>query len=463
MSSTTFILFGATGDLAKRKIFPALYNLFLDKQLPDNFSVIGLGRRVLSDNLFQTNVIDSLNEFSRRKPVHDSDFNRFISNFHFSSLDIYQKDDYIKLLNLSKKVESNNEFNNRLFYFSVAPEMFKTIALNIQTSGLGDVSGWKKLMIEKPFGHDLNSAHYLNNQLSKAFLENEIYRIDHYLGKNMVQKLKDLKSNNPLLSKIWDSNSIANVQISALEIVGVEERAGYYDHTGALRDMFQNHMLQVLSLVAIDNEHNLNIREEKRKVLQSIKKVSKNDILEQFVRGQYTYGSGLKSYLEEQGVSENSTTETFISVKLFIDNEKWNNVPFYIRTGKRTEAKMTKIVIEFKKDTESVHANYLEIEINPDEKITLFLNDSTNDRIPLSYENKNTNFQEAYEKLIYDAIQGKPDFFSQWDEVRLSWEFVQPVLDMINEGELPVHFYPAGKNGPVLSDELLSKDGFKWL
>jgi glucose-6-phosphate 1-dehydrogenase len=251
MEPTTFVLFGATGDLAKRKIYPALYNLFVDKKLPQSFSLIGLGRRELSDESFQANVEQSLRIFSRRDAKDPALMKNFLRAFRYSVLDVGRKEDYQKLLQLIEQREEELRISpNRMFYLSVGPELFETIAANIQESGLGSANGWKRLVIEKPFGHDLQSARDLNHKLSEAFAEHEIFRIDHYLGKPMVQKLEVLQQTNPVLQALWTNHYIANVQITANETVGVEERAGYYDHVGAVRDMFQNHMLQLLMMLA---------------------------------------------------------------------------------------------------------------------------------------------------------------------------------------------------------------------
>jgi glucose-6-phosphate 1-dehydrogenase len=253
MESMTFVLFGATGDLAKRKIYPALYNLYIDQKLPLPISIIGLGRSNLTQLDFQEKVKESVIEFSRRLEHDASQLGEFLEAFRFSTLDVSKSEDYKKLLKLVKEREEKLQIaENRMFYLSVAPEFFDTIALNINSSGLGKTEGWKRLIIEKPFGHDLQSARELNEKLSSAFDEEEIYRIDHYLGKPMVQNLEALEFANPVLQSIWNKEHIANVQITASEIVGVEQRAGYYDQAGAIRDMVQNHMLQMLMMTAMN-------------------------------------------------------------------------------------------------------------------------------------------------------------------------------------------------------------------
>ncbi|MBW5446419.1 glucose-6-phosphate dehydrogenase [Cohnella sp. CFH 77786] len=484
MEPNTFVLFGATGDLAKRKIYPALYNLFVDRKLPEAFSLIGLGRRELTDETFQANVEQSIRTFSRRKANDPVLMRQFLSYFRYCVLDIGRKEDYEKLLQLVEKREEELRMApNRLFYLSVGPEFFEPIAANIQASGLGSANGWKRLVIEKPFGHDLESARDLNRKLSESFTEHEIFRIDHYLGKPMVQKLEILQQANPVLHALWTNRYIANVQITANETVGVEERAGYYDRAGAVRDMFQNHMLQLLMMLAIHLPHNSGsdmVRLKKKKVMEALEPLSKQEVGASVVRGQYKAGSiqgkPVAAYTSEPGIPEGSMNDTFIAAKLRIDDFFWRGVPFYIRTGKRMKEKSTRIVIEFKEpvkqsppasdDTKT--PNLLVFEIAPNESITLQLN--TRDPkhkgeikpIQIDFQENRDDVPEAYENLIYDALQGDPTFFAHWDEVELSWQWVQPVLDAFEENSVPLHLYEAGSYGPAESDALLAEDGFHW-
>lgn len=484
MEPTTIILFGATGDLAKRKIYPALYNLFLDGKLPNSFSLIGLGRREWSDESFQGNVEQSLHQFSRREAQNTESVKQFLRAFRYSVLDIGRKEDYLKLLKLTEEREDELRIpQNRLFYLSVGPEYFETIAANIQDSGLGKTDGWKRLVIEKPFGHDLKSARHLNEKLSKAFAEHEVFRIDHYLGKPMVQRLESLQQTNPVMQALWTNRYIANVQITANESVGVEERAGYYDHVGAVRDMFQNHMLQLMMMAAIHLPHDSTseeVRFKKKKVMESIEVLQKEDVITNVIRGQYTEGSiqgkPVIGYKSEPGIAPTSMNDTFIAAKLQIDNSSWRGVPFYIRTGKRMKDKSTRIVVEFKdplmqaskKNNDHIAPNLLVIDIGPNEGISLQLNakDHENKGIfkpsHINLHTKEENSPEAYENLICDAMNGDPTFFAHWDEVELSWQWVQPILDAFEENLVPLRSYEAGTNGPAESDELLSNDGFHW-
>ncbi|QGQ45256.1 glucose-6-phosphate dehydrogenase [Metabacillus sediminilitoris] len=484
MESMTFILFGATGDLAKRKIFPALYNLFLDQKMPDSISIIGLGRREMSDREFQNQVEQSLRTFSRRIDFDRTNLYKFLDAFRYSEFNAVNPEDYRKLLSLVKQRENERNIpENRMFYLSVAPEFFDLISLNIKESGLGSTKGWKRLIIEKPFGRDLESARELNTRLSEAFEEDEIYRIDHYLGKPMVQNLEALKFANPILQPLWNNQHIANIQITASEVVGVEERAGYYDQAGAIRDMFQNHMLQMLMMTAMNQPKKMNaneIRNEKRKIIESLRGLKKEDVSLHVVRGQYrsgeAYGMQLAGYTEEPGVNPTSKNDTFVAAKVMIDNENWQGVPFYIRTGKRMKIKSTRIVIEFKDSlkelyenkNEKIIPNLLIIEINPNENITLQLNhknplhDGKIEPVKINFSAEQKGVPEAYERLIFDAFRGDSTFFAHWKEVEMSWEWVQPILDAFKENLLPLHLYEAGSNGPDAAESLLKADGFKW-
>lgn len=483
MEPTTIVLFGATGDLAKRKIYPALYNLYLEKKLPETFSLVGMGRREWSDEFFQAQVEKSLHEFSRRQGDHES-VKSFVKAFRYSVLNITHKEDYIKLLQLVEQREAELGIpSNRLFYLSVGPEFFEPIAENIQASGLGSTQGWKRLVIEKPFGHDLQSARDLNRKLSESFTEEEIYRIDHYLGKPMVQKLETLHQSNPIMKALWNNRYISNVQITANETVGVEERASYYDHVGAVRDMFQNHMLQLLMMMAIQLPYNStseNVGQKKKHIMESIQPLQKQTVGASIIRGQYASGSiqgkPVHAYTDEPGVAENTMNDTFIAAKLQIDDFFWRGVPFYIRTGKRMKEKSTRIVIEFKEPSGQGHLiknngskpNLLVIEMSPDQSMTLQLNASDPENkgefkpVHIDLAPNQGELAEAYENLIRDALHGDPTFFAHWDEVELSWAWVQPILDAFNENLLPLHLYPAGSYGPAESDAMLEAEGHHW-
>ncbi|MCA1322124.1 glucose-6-phosphate dehydrogenase [Bacillus tianshenii] len=483
MEAMTFVLFGATGDLAKRKIFPALYNLFLDKKLPLPISIIGVGRGDLSDTDFQDHVKDSLKAFSRRSLHDDTNLEVFIRAFRYFHVDAIETEGYKGLLELVKQREEElNIPENRMFYLSVAPEFFNVISSNIKESGLGSTKGWKRLIIEKPFGHDLKSAQELNDKLSKAFDEEEIFRIDHYLGKPMVQNLEALGFANPVLQALRNNQYIANVQITASETVGVEDRADYYDKAGAIRDMFQNHMLQMLMMTAMQLPKQISaeeIRNEKRKIIESLRPLKKEDVVNHVIRGQYgpgeIQGKSVVGYTGEPEVAPSSLNDTFVAARLYVDDDFWRGVPFYIRTGKRMTEKSTRIVIEFKntlkdlyRDQEETAPNLLVIEINPNESVSLQLNSKNPlnngkiEQVSVDFSAKQADVPEAYERLIYDAMRGDSTFFAHWREVELSWKWVQPILEAFEENTIPLQLYPSGSTGPDASHQLLAEEGYKW-
>ncbi|MGE8081151.1 glucose-6-phosphate dehydrogenase [Peribacillus loiseleuriae] len=485
MDSLTFVLFGATGDLAKRKIFPSLFHLFLDGKMPKSFTIIGLGRREWSDQTFQMHVEKSLQTFSKRSEnVCASKTREFLSAFRYSSLDVTDHDGYKQVLGMVQKREEELGIpENRLFYLSVAPEFFDVISQNIKESGLGSIKGWKRLVIEKPFGHDLKSAQELIAKLSEAFEVDEIYLIDHYLGKPMVQNMESIKFANPMFQSLWNNKHIANVQITASETVGVEERAGYYDQVGAIRDMVQNHMLQLVMMTAMQQPTRISaneIRNKKRKVMEFLRPLQKDDVVRNVVRGQYEKGymNGelVPAYTDEPSIEGTSMNDTFIAARLWIDDPFWSGVPFYIRTGKRMKEKSTRIVIEFKnpiKDlyqekNEETAPNLLIIEIGPNEGISIQfnsknpLNHGKNESVTGRFLANKKSMPEAYELLLSDALHGDSTFFVQWKEVELSWKWAEPILEAFEENNLPLHLYPSGSMGPEASEQLLQEDGFKW-
>ncbi|MED4752037.1 glucose-6-phosphate dehydrogenase [Brevibacillus choshinensis] len=484
MESMTFVLFGATGDLAKRKIYPALYNLYLDKKMPSTFSIIGVGRRDWSDEEFQASIVKSVRTFSRRTQVESQQIDEFVKAFRYCAVDVTDPQAFIPLLERVKEREAALQIpENRMFYLSVAPEFFEVISSNIKRSGLGTTNGWKRLIIEKPFGNDLKSAQQLNEKLSAAFEEEEIYRIDHYLGKPMVQNLEALEFANPVFQALWNNRYIANVQITAGETVGVEERAGYYDHAGAIRDMVQNHMLQMLMMTAMHVPKRItanDIRAQKRQVMEAVRPLQKEEVSQHVVRGQYGAGEMLDKhvvgYRVEPGVQPQSMTDTFVAARVWIDDPFWKGVPFYIRTGKRMKEKSTRIVIEFKNPLEQLYyhqqekpaPNLLIISVNPDEGIALQVNSKNPSNsgkiepVTVDFSAGTKDVPEAYELLLFDALRGDSTYFAHWKEVELSWMWVEPILEAFGENLVPLHTYPAGSNGPNASEELLRADGFQW-
>lgn len=480
MDDMTFILFGATGDLAKRKLFPALYNLYLDGKLPASFSIIGLGRKYSSDEDFQAKVEKALYAYSRRS-VKPANLQEFLTKFRYFTFDATVKESYTQLLELVESSEKELGIpQNRLFYLSVAPGLVDVITSSLHASGLDQTQGWKRLIIEKPFGSDVETARLLNAKLRETFSEEEIYRIDHYLGKPMVQSLNTLILANPVLDSLLDQKLISNVQITASEIVGVETRADYYDKAGAIRDMVQNHLLQLVMMTALYLPENLNdnkIRTKKTEIIESLRLIPKEEAHQHVIRGQYEAGeihdTPVIGYTEEPGVDAFSDNDTYFAARLAIDHPSWEGIPFYIRTGKRLNKKSTQIVVEFKHkmvDSEKLPGtspNLLVLEISPNESISLRVNlkeASGNQFKPvwINFSTNSENQPEAYELLLFDAILGDSTFFAHWREVELSWEWIEPLLNAYEEDLLPLHAYRAGSTGPEAANGLLQKDQHKW-
>ncbi|RSK27378.1 glucose-6-phosphate dehydrogenase [Bacillus sp. HMF5848] len=474
------VIFGATGDLASRKLFPSIYNLYKKGSLTESFAVVGVARRPWTNEILRENVAKSIEKY---KPT-EAELDDFCKHFFYLPFDVTDKSSYQELKNMLSSLD--NEFDtegNRIFYMAMAPEFFGTIAENLKNEGVTDTNGWTRLVIEKPFGHDYDSAKKLNNDIRAAFQEHEIYRIDHYLGKEMVQNIEVIRFANALFEPLWNNRYISNIQITSSEELGVEDRGGYYDKAGALRDMVQNHILQMVALLAMEPPIRLEtdeVRSEKIKVLRALRPLHVDEVDSYFVRGQYAQSEGLdmKGYREETNVPEESNTETYVAGKIYIDNFRWAGVPFYIRTGKRMAEKSTKIVIQFKelplnlyKDVTDVEPNLLIIHIQPDEGISFVLNGKKagphglTRRVKLDYCNNcldGMNTPEAYERLLHDCMLGDATNFTHWDEVALSWKYVDTISKAWSEKTAQFPNYEAGKMGPKAANELLEKDGYHW-
>ncbi|MGD6991245.1 glucose-6-phosphate dehydrogenase [Sutcliffiella horikoshii] len=482
--TSLIVIFGATGDLAKRKLYPSIYRLYKNGSISKNFAVVGVARRPLTNEEFRSNVSKSVSSVANG----DGNVEEFSSHFYYHPFDVTSSKSYQQLKGLLGDLDSDYETNgNRIFYLAMAPEFFGTIATNLKSEGLTETDGWKRLVIEKPFGHNLPSAKDLNAEIRQAFDESEIYRIDHYLGKEMVQNIEVIRFANALFEPLWNNRYISNIQITSSEVLGVEDRGRYYENSGALRDMVQNHMLQMVALLAMEPPIKLNpeeIRSEKVKVLRAMRKIEQDDVEDYFVRGQYgagiVDGDQVQGYREGNSVDPNSNTETYVAGKLLIDNFRWAGVPIYIRTGKRMSEKSTKIIVQFKdipmnlyyNRGEKVDPNLLVINIQPEEGITLHLNakksgkDVTTTPIKLDYTNNcidGINTPEAYERLIYDAMRGDMTNFTHWDEVALSWSFIDEISKAWeNTRAFDFPNYESGSMGPKQADGLLEKDGFHW-
>ncbi|SDK00120.1 glucose-6-phosphate dehydrogenase [Sediminibacillus albus] len=478
------VIFGATGDLANRKLFPSIYRLYKNGKLSEDFAVVGVARRPLTNEDFRSNVEHSV---TSSRPENEQINADFFSHFYYQPFDVTDLASYQKLKSLLHSLdEKHHTGENRIFYLAMAPNFFGTIAENLKNEGLTDTNGWSRLVIEKPFGHDYPSAKKLNEQIRQAFNEDQIYRIDHYLGKEMVQNIEVIRFANAMFEPLWNNQYIANIQITSSETLGVGERGRYYDKSGALRDMVQNHMLQMLALLAMEPPIKLTpdeIRSEKVKVLRALRDMTAENVDHYFVRGQYGHGisNGEKvdGYRDETAIESDSNTETFVAGKLMIDNFRWAGVPFYIRTGKRMEIKATEIVIQFKdlpmnlyfNKGKDIQPNLLVIHIHPDEGVTLHLNaekrgvGTTSTPVKLNYYSHNEdkiNTPEAYEVLLYDCMLGDSTNFTHWDEVALSWKFVDVISQAWQNKKANFPNYESGSMGPKESNQLLDKDGFHW-
>lgn len=458
-------IFGATGDLSHRKLFPSLFHLFQQGNLNDQIAIIGIGRRDWSNDKFRAEIRASIENFVADTHKIDA----FMEHVFYQPHDVNDAASYASLKSLSETLDA--EFNlqgNRLFYLAMAPEFFGTVTDHLKLSGLTKTDGFKRLIIEKPFGKDLKSAEQLNQQIRKSFKEEEIYRIDHYLGKDMVQNIEVIRFSNAMFEPLWNNKYISNIQVTSSEILGVEDRGGYYDKSGALKDMVQNHMLQIVSLLAMEPPISLSsedIRNEKVKALRSIRKIKPEHVRSYFVRGQYDAGEingeKVKKYRDEDNVAPDSNTPTFVAAKVMLDNFRWAGVPFYIRTGKRMKEKEIRVVVEFKempmnlyyqKDKE-LDSNLLIINIQPNEGIELHLNARKyiegidTEPVKLSYAmttQDKMNTVDAYEGLIYDCLRGDATNFTHWEELKATWSYVDTVAEYWDNNPAPFPNYLAG-------------------
>ncbi|WP_054943939.1 glucose-6-phosphate dehydrogenase, partial [Paenibacillus ihuae] len=431
---------------------------------------------------------ESIREFCRYQAGDAAEWNEFVQHFEYKSLDINNIEGFRELNAQTEVLEEKFHIpGNRMFYLALAPELFGSVSFNLKAGGMLQGSGWNRLVIEKPFGYNLESAEQLNEQIRQVFKEEEIYRIDHYLGKEMVQNIEVIRFANAFFEPLWNNKHIANIQITLGETVGVEERGGYYDHAGALRDMGQNHILQLLTMIAMEPPSRLlaeDIRDEKVKVLRSLRPyASPEEVRENVVRGQYTQGlykgKSLPAYRQEDKVDPESNTETYFAARIFVDNFRWAGVPFYIRTGKRLPVKTTEVVVEFKGMPTNVYLgqkhnlepNLLVIRVNPMEGIYVKINakkpGSESEIQPLAMDFCQScmvgiNSPEAYERLLHDAARGDSTYFTRWDEVSSAWSFVDRVAKAWKEESSDLASYPAGSWGPVEADQLLAQEGFHW-
>ncbi len=477
------VIFGASGDLTKRKLIPALYELHRQKLLPEKFAVLGVSRTELPDSVFR----DKMREFL--PSAEASDGASFLESIYYQAIETSTPEDYPRL---KVRLESiGRELGipaNYIFYLSTPPQLYQVIPQILAETGLNDTTqGFKRIIIEKPFGTDLASARELNRKLLTHYAEGQLYRIDHYLGKETVQNMLVTRFSNGIFEPIWNQNFIHHVEITSAETLGVEERGGYYDQSGALRDMVQNHLMQLVGLIAMEPpvviEANA-IRNEMLKVFQSMRPLHESDVPLHVFRGQYGpshIGQELvKGYREEKGVHPQSRTETFVAMKFFIDNFRWAGVPFYIRTGKKLPTRVTEVVIYFKStphhlfeyqsDHEPIN-NQLVIRIQPDEGVLLKIGMKVpgagfkvqNMNMDFHYDElSNVYLPSAYGRLLLDCMQGDATLYSRSDAVEKAWEYVQPILDAWqNNPEIPIYGYPAGTWGPEMVDDLVENSSWR--
>jgi glucose-6-phosphate 1-dehydrogenase len=486
---TIFFIFGGTGDLTSRKLIPALYNLFLDGWMPKNFAIVAMGRTEFTDEQFRNELLKDINQFSRSGKAKKEKWDVFSDRVYFQVSDIKDAKTYKEQgERIAKFTAEAGEEPNVIYYLAVAPRFFATIAENLSKHNLAANPDKARLVIEKPFGHDLESAKELNKLLGGIFSERQIYRIDHYLGKETVQNILAFRFANSILEPIWNRNYIDHVQISVTEQLGVGDRGGYYDESGAMRDMVQNHILQLLCLVAMEPPVSFEadeVRNRKVDVLNSMRKFAPEDIQKNAVRGQYSKGwmegKEVPGYREEPGVNPESNTETFAAVKFFIDNWRWHGIPFYLRTGKRMHQSSSVITIQFKDvphlifpagATEGWQQNRLIISIQPEMSIRLQVQakrpglDMILNPVDMVFDYKGTytgDTPEAYETLLLDTMQGDQTLFMRGDQVEAAWDLLMPILNAwAAKKSLSFPNYSADSWGPEVAEALIAKDGFHW-
>lgn len=476
--TTTIVIFGISGDLAQRKLIPALFNLYQKDRIKGNFRIVGYAGRSWTDQELRHVAREGIEKFAGYS-VNDDKWNKFAKQLVYVSGKFQDEKSFIHLSETLEKLENGSA--NRLYYLATPPGFFTDIITNLGKTGqIKEKTGWRRVVIEKPFGTDLESAKELNHEILKVLREDQIYRIDHYLGKETVQNILIARFANTIFEPVWNRNYISNVQITVAEKVGLEHRAGYYDTVGVVRDMFQNHLLQLMSLVAMEPpaSHKANDqRDEKVKVLKAIRRISSEDVHKHSVLGQY------HGYKEEEGVAENSQTPTYAAIQFYIDNWRWEGVPFYLRSGKKMAEKMSEIVIQFKRpphlmfplpEDYTFTTNTLSLCLQPDEGIHLKFETKVPDTIAetksvdLEYHYRDVFGQnaipEAYERLLLDALLGDAALFTRSDRSELAWEILDPIIETWqNANENPLAIYEQSSWGPKEADELLSNQGHSWI
>jgi glucose-6-phosphate 1-dehydrogenase len=482
------VMFGASGDLARRKLLPALYDLALHSCLAPRFQLLGFARTELNDDAFRKTASEFLSKMEQGAE-NGGKRQEFLDHLHYFQGDYDNPESYKRLAQELESLDKQGQLGgNRLFYLATPPEVYAHVIEQLGRAGLAkpkNADAWTRIIIEKPFGRDLDSARDLNAKVLRVFEEQQVYRIDHYLGKETVQNLLVLRFGNGIFEPLWNRNFIDHVQITASESLGVERRAAFYESAGALRDMIQSHVLQLTSLVGMESPARFDatsVRNEKIKILQSIRPLDSETVWKSVVRGQYgpgtINGGAVAGYRQEPGVKPESATETFVALKLTVDNWRWSGVPFYLRSGKRLAKPMTEIAIRFKRaphmvfQGENVEPNSLVLNIQPDEGISLsFGAKSPGSQMHISPVTMDFRYRqsfgggsrEAYATLINDCIRGDATLFDRADSVEAAWGLVDPILDAWrNASAPPFPNYPSGSDGPRAADDLTASEGRRW-
>lgn len=488
--STVITIFGGSGDLTWRKLMPALYNLKLDGWMPEKFTILGLGRNEMTDDEFRNKLKEGISQFSRSGKPDEEVWSEFSKNIHYITGDFTDEKLYSRIGKECDKYEKEwSSKVTRVFYLAIPPVLIETVAEKISKAKLATNKNLSRIVIEKPFGSDLESAKKLNENIGSLFSECQIYRIDHYLGKETVQNILVFRFANALFEPIWNRNYIDHVQVTVAEKIGVEDRGGYYETAGALRDMIQNHLLQLTCLIAMEPPVSFNADEVRNRtvdVLHAIRKISRQEVHNYAVRGQYDEGwiegTKVQDYRSEVGVSKDSSVETFAACKFFIDNWRWKDVPFYLRTGKRMQDQISVITIQFKPvphqtfpetAVENWQPNKLILNIQPDMGIRIrfqakqpglemYLNPV--DMLFDYSSNYTKGTPEAYETLLLDIIKGDATLFMRADQIEAAWEVVQPILEKwTSNPSVTFPNYKAGSEGPEDAEVLIARDGKSWV
>ncbi|HET7340457.1 MAG TPA: glucose-6-phosphate dehydrogenase [Methylomirabilota bacterium] len=485
----SLVIFGASGDLTHRKLMPALWSLYAARTLPEPFAIVGTGRTEMTDQEFRTRMRDGVRQFARLKVPSEQIWERFAANLTYVAGDPTTPELYGRLRERLEEVEGRHGgAPERLYYLATPPSLYDDITVQLGKAGLAEPrpGGWTRIVIEKPFGHDLASAHELNRLVNSVFREEQVYRIDHYLGKETVQNVLALRFANGIFEPLWNRNHVAEVQLTVAETVGVEGRGGYYEESGALRDMIQNHLLQVMCLVAMEPPVTFDaraVRDEKSKVMTALRPLDPARVDDAALRAQYgpgfVDGKPVPGYRQEKGVKPESTTEAYAALRLFVDNWRWAGVPFYLQTGKRLAKRVSEIVIRFhrtphfifRRGPVHVDPNILIIRIQPDEGIALVVDaKEPGPELKLSPITLDFKYQEvfggeppeAYERLLLDAIHGDATLYARGDWIEQAWALTAPVLEHWAKTPGPLPQYDAGSWGPAEADAFIARDGGRW-